>query len=153
MKVIRSSHWENIYLQVLSFLFYRSALENNIPTKWPLELLHSGGSRGHEGYAPPAQHFFIFMQFSGKIGQIICWRPSKVSAPLGEILDPPLLEVKFVCSVNEISSHPQHADLLIPLLFCQVFNKASGGRICAKVEFLFCCFLFPLFPKPQKMCT
>ena len=35
-----------------------------------------------------AQNFFIFMQFSGKIGPIIGWRPSRVGAPR-EILDPP----------------------------------------------------------------
>ena len=39
--------------------------------------------RGREG-RPPAQKFFIFMQFSGKIGQIIGWHP-----PLG--LAPPSL--------------------------------------------------------------
>ena len=38
---------------------------------------------GGEGRAPPlAQNVFIFMQFSGKIGQIIGWRPPfGVSAP------------------------------------------------------------------------
>ena len=30
--------------------------------------------RGHEKGAPPGQNFFIFMQFSGKFGQIVCWR-------------------------------------------------------------------------------
>ena len=41
--------------------------------------------RGHEGRAPPLpQNFFIFMQFSGKIGQIIGWR-----SPLG-LAPPPL---------------------------------------------------------------
>ena len=41
-----------------------------------------GWSRG--GGAPlSAQNFYIFMQFSGKIGQIIGWRPR-------EIMDPPL---------------------------------------------------------------
>ena len=55
-----------------------------------------GGSRGgaRDATPPPrAQNFFIFMQFSGKIGQIIGWRPppSGVGAPsLWEILDPPL---------------------------------------------------------------
>ena len=34
---------------------------------------------------PLAQNFFIFMQFSGKIGQIIGWRPP----PLG-LAPPPL---------------------------------------------------------------
>ena len=36
----------------------------------------SGGSKGGvRPLRPPAQHFFIFMQFLGKIGQIIGWRP------------------------------------------------------------------------------
>ena len=50
--------------------------------------------RGRRGRAPPprAQNFFIFMQFSGKIGQIIGWRPpSGVGAPSSGILDPPLV--------------------------------------------------------------
>ena len=44
----------------------------------------SGGSKGgrERRAPPPAQNFFIFMQFSGKIGQIIGWRPPfGVSAP------------------------------------------------------------------------
>ena len=36
---------------------------------------------------PLVQNFFIFMQFSVKIGQIVSWRPW---CPLWEILDPPL---------------------------------------------------------------
>ena len=46
----------------------------------------------HEGCAPPpAQNFFIFLQFRGKIGQITGWRPPLELAPLiWEILDPPL---------------------------------------------------------------
>ena len=50
-------------------------------------ILFSGGSKGGcEGRAPPplAQNFFIFMQFLGKIGQIIGWAP-----PLG-LAPPPL---------------------------------------------------------------
>ena len=41
--------------------------------------------RGHPGRAlPPGQNFFIFMQFLEKIGQIVGWRPLRVSAaPLG----------------------------------------------------------------------
>ena len=41
---------------------------------------------------PPAQNFFIFMQFSGKIGQIIGLHPLQgCRTPLWEILDPPLV--------------------------------------------------------------
>ena len=42
------------------------------------EQLYSGGSKGgRKGRAPPPldQNFFIIMQFSEKIGQIIGWRP------------------------------------------------------------------------------
>ena len=70
-----------------------------------LRIFNSGGSRlDCEGRAPPprAQNVFIFMQFSGKIGQIIGWRPPRELAPpsgkswihhclthsyLGEVLD------------------------------------------------------------------
>ena len=48
----------------------------------------SGGSkRGARDACPPSlvQNFFIFMQFLGKIGQIIDWRPP----PLG-LASPPL---------------------------------------------------------------
>ena len=34
-----------------------------------------GGSTGSKGGAPPGQNFFIFMQFVGKNGQIVGWRP------------------------------------------------------------------------------
>ena len=44
----------------------------------------SGGSKGgRKGHVPPPldQNVFIFMQFLGKIGQIIGWRPPGVGAP------------------------------------------------------------------------
>ena len=48
----------------------------------------SGGSkRGREGRALPGPDSFNFMQFLGKFGQIVYWRPS---GGLAEILDPPL---------------------------------------------------------------
>ena len=44
--------------------------------------LYSGGSKGVRGTRLPlAQNFLIFMQFSGKIGQIIGWRPPLGLAP------------------------------------------------------------------------
>ena len=50
--------------------------------------LVSGGSEG----VPPGQNFFIFVQYLGKIGQIIGWRPPQwLVHPLWEILDPLLL--------------------------------------------------------------
>ena len=52
----------------------------------------SGGFRGwgaRDARSPLAQNVFIFMQFSGKIGQIIGWRPLWGWHPW-EILDPPL---------------------------------------------------------------
>ena len=61
--------------------------------------LYIGGSRGgrRDARPPPlGQIFFIFMQFLGKIGQIVCWRPPLWGwrPPVWEILDPPLL---YVC--------------------------------------------------------
>ena len=52
----------------------------------------SGGSkRGREGRALPGPDSFNFIQFLGKFGQIVYWRPSGgLAAHLGEILDPPL---------------------------------------------------------------
>ena len=53
-----------------------------------------GGSKGgREGRAPPGvQILSIFMQFFGKFGNFVCWRPPPGSwrPLLGEILDPPL---------------------------------------------------------------
>ena len=51
--------------------------------QWPVADLR-GRARGTCTPPPLAQNFFIFMQFSGKIGQIIGWRP-----PLG-LAPPPL---------------------------------------------------------------
>ena len=51
-----------------------------------------------------AQNIFIFMKFSGKIGQIVGWRPpSGVSATVWEMLDPPL---------RQEMSIPHHSSLL-----------------------------------------
>ena len=48
----------------------------------------SGGFRGGEGLAPPPGYpnSFDFIQFSGKFGKIVCWRPPPlgVGAPLGK---------------------------------------------------------------------
>ena len=41
---------------------------------------------------PGGPNSFNFMQFLGKFGKIVCWRPPESWRPLlGEILDPPLL--------------------------------------------------------------
>ena len=49
---------------------------------------------------PQGQNFFIFMQFSGKIGQIVDWRLLGL-LPLWEILDPPLDRlVNFILLVD-----------------------------------------------------
>ena len=41
--------------------------------------------------SPGGPNSFNFMQFWGKFGEIICWRPVEGWRPhLGEILDPPL---------------------------------------------------------------
>ena len=49
--------------------------------RWITSEIHtSGGSKG----TPPAKNFFIFVQFIGKIGQIIGWRVSpELAPPLG----------------------------------------------------------------------
>ena len=44
-------------------------------------------------WTPPGPNSSNFVQFLGKFGKIVCWRPLLESWPpfLGEILDPPLL--------------------------------------------------------------
>ena len=46
-------------------------------------LLPVADLRGREGRAPPSwgPNSFNFMQFSGKYGKIVCWRPQRVGAP------------------------------------------------------------------------
>ena len=54
---------------------------------------YSGGSNGglRVTRAPPGPNSFNFMQFWGKFGKIVCWRPPEGWRPhLGEILDLPL---------------------------------------------------------------
>ena len=54
------------------------------PFSMSVNNFHTGRSRGREGRNPPGQNFFIFVQFSGKIGQIVCWRsPPGLVRPLG----------------------------------------------------------------------
>ena len=64
----------------------------------------SGGSKGggREGRAPPwGPNSFNFMQFLGKYGKIICWRPLGSCRPLfGEILDPPLMWVNLFTDIE-----------------------------------------------------
>ena len=64
----------------------RDTWDGSIPP--PPNRTESGAVADLRGARPPrppmAQNFFIFMQFSGKIGQIIGWRP-----PLG-LAPPPL---------------------------------------------------------------
>ena len=61
----------------------------------------SGGSKG-DGRTPTAQNFLNFMQFFGKFGKIICWRPPEGWRPsYGESWIPPwdpiILIVLTVC--------------------------------------------------------
>ena len=43
---------------------------------------------------PGGQNSLNFMQFLGKFGKIVCWRPLGSWRPLlGEILDPPLKSI------------------------------------------------------------
>ena len=64
---------------------------------------------------PLGQNFFIFMQFSGKIRQIVGWFPPPLGLahPLRQILDPPL-------QVPELSPYP--------LLLANALRKWTGGR-------------------------
>ena len=82
----------------------------------------SGGSRGakDDRLGP---NFFIFMQFSRKIIQIVCWRPlSGVGAPtLWEILDPPLVtDGIFKLSQINASVISDYPILVNSLNFCSI---------------------------------
>ena len=53
----------------------------------------SGGSKEGARDAPQGPNSFNFLQFWGKFGKIVCWRPPPGSwrPLLEEILDPPLV--------------------------------------------------------------
>ena len=53
--------------------------------------------RGGVRDAPPGPNSFNFMQFLGKFGKIVCWRPHLEDwrPLLGEILDPPLMSMLY----------------------------------------------------------
>ena len=71
-----------------------------------------GGVRGMR--APPLdQNFFIFMQFSGKIGQIIGWCPP----PLG--LVPPPLGNPGSATGNSLRTRTNNPKKEILYLYCQ----------------------------------
>ena len=60
-------------------------------------VLSSGGSKG--GRPPTDQNFLNFMQFWGKSGKFVCWRPLRGWRPLLRgILYPPLL--RFMSSLS-----------------------------------------------------
>ena len=60
-----------------------------------------GGAREGRAPAPLVQNVFIFMQFLGKIGQIIGrGPPSGVGAPLWKIMDPPLKIISVLSTVS-----------------------------------------------------
>ena len=55
---------------------------------------------------PRGPNSFNFMQFSGKFGKIVCWRPPGELAPcLGEILDPPLAYMHALFCTISIKDH------------------------------------------------
>ena len=61
-----------------------------------------GGARGTPPRDPSS---FNFMQFLGKFGKIVCWRPPGSWRPLlGEILDPPLQSAHDIKKMQRISS-------------------------------------------------
>ena len=80
---------------------FRPAVEVLSNQEHRLRLVHtsaitSGGSKGgHEG-CPRGPNSFNFMQFLGKFGKIICWRPPSPEGwcpHLGEILDPQMNKI------------------------------------------------------------
>ena len=64
----------------------------------------SGGSKGDARDAPPpGPNSFNFMQFWGKFGKIVCWRPLGSWRPLlGEILGPPLVINRYKSGANMV---------------------------------------------------
>ena len=70
-------------------------------------VVSSGSKRGRKGRAPPGQFFFIFFQFSGKIGQIVCWHPHRplgLAHPPREMLYPPLVVNHTVNKKSEMET-------------------------------------------------
>ena len=83
----------------------------------------SGGSEGARG-TPLGPNSFNFMQFLGKFGKIVCWRPPESWCPhLGEILDPPLCFLHD-CPEKTILLHLRvmHTFILLVNLVNHVFN-------------------------------
>ena len=94
---------------------------------------------------PGGPNSFNFMQFLGKFGNIVCWRPPPPESwrpLLGEILDPPLKTVHkglrgpFIC----LSKTRSCAVLVIPLP-----NLQETSFACFHRYFWFqCCKLFTI---------
>ena len=72
--------------------------------------------RGREGRVPSplAQNFFIFMQFSGKIGQIIGWRPPSLG-----LAPPPLGNPGSATAIcNAVSTCVKHVKFTLHFNMC-----------------------------------
>ena len=82
---------DNIFTNIIPFVYQ---FENFKPNEH-LFFVISGGSKGARGTRAPSPggpNSFNFMQFLGKFGKIVSWRPpGKLAPPCGEILDPPLV--------------------------------------------------------------
>ena len=96
----------------------------------------SGGSKGgRKGRTPPvlARNFCIFMQFSGKISQIIDWRPLWAWRPLvWEILDPQLqcafystLDAELQWRIQDFPEEGSNLQGAAKILFDQFFPKTA----------------------------
>ena len=84
---------------------------------------------GRQDTHPSDQICSIFMQFSGKIRQIVGWRPLKISPPFWEILDPPLLSVILEFSGSLVK---------VPNLSFSVTNPSVGKLIWFTKVSIYC---------------
>ena len=75
-------HWEHCQWGVFQLvsLHFQPLFLLNVNNFCIISVLINGGSRGARDARPLplGQNFFIFMQFSGQIGQIVCWRTPPV---------------------------------------------------------------------------
>ena len=96
------------------------------------------GGRGARGARGP--NSFDFMQFSGKFGKIVCWRPPPPPGKLAplEILDPPLESVSLSLTAIFFLSHfkgtfsSHFCNPVDPPLFLEVCKDA-----CINVYFIY----------------
>ena len=81
--------------------------------------------KGVRGTRPPGPNSFNFMQFLGKFGKIVCWRPLEIWSPhLREILDPPL--AKHV--LGDTRPHAKLAGTFSHLLMMEEISVPWNGN-------------------------